>query len=134
VPPQQHWIIGVPPLSAPIKTYGAHAIIATSGMSRAESAGTPGPVCHVGFAKIVLAPPPLASHALSIPPGSTPTTLVSLPDILNCGAKVVPPTAVTCGLLAISLAFLTVPVTQLPFEYCKPAAPQSPVAIKTDWP
>jgi len=78
-----------------MNTYGAHAIIATSGMSRALSAGTPNPVCHPGFAKIALLPPPLASHPLSIPPGATPTTLMSLPDKLNCGLKVVPPTAVT---------------------------------------
>jgi len=123
---------GVPSLSAPMKTYGAHAIIATSGISRAESAGTPGPVCHVGFPNTPLIPPPLASHALSIPFDPTPTTLMSLPDPLNCGAKVVPPTAVTCGLAAISLGFFTVPVTQLPDEYCRPAAPQSPVAMKTD--
>jgi hypothetical protein len=123
-------------LSAPIKTYGAHAIIATSGMSRALSAGTPGPVCQVGFVrKISLTPPPLASHPLSIPPGAMPTMLMSLPR-LYCGENVVPPTAVTCGLAAISLGFLMVPVTHVPFDesYCRPAAPQSPEAIKTDCP
>jgi uncharacterized protein (DUF111 family) len=48
----------------------------------------------------------------------------------------VPPTAVTCGLVAISLGFLTVPVTQLRVaaEYWRPAAPQSPEATKTDCP
>jgi hypothetical protein len=117
-----------------MNTYGAHAIIATSGMSRAPSAGTPSPVCQVGFGKIALAPPPLAFHALSTPPEPTSTSLMSLPDELNCGLKVVPPTAVTCGLAAISLAFLTVPVTQAPPEYCRPAAPQSPEAMKTDCP
>src|SRR5277367_5234883 len=103
-------------------------------MSRTLSAGTPGPFCHAGFEKTPLAPPPLAFHPLSIPPGETPTTLVSLPDESNCGVNCVPPTAVTCGLPAISLGFFTVPVTQLLLdeEYCKPAAPQSPDATNTD--
>jgi hypothetical protein len=60
VPPQQHWIIAVPLESAPMKTPGVQAIIATSGMSRLESFGTPGPDCHPGLEKILLAPPPLA--------------------------------------------------------------------------
>jgi hypothetical protein len=43
---------------------------------------------------------------------------------------------VTCGLPAISLGFLTVPVTQLLLaeSYCSPAAPQSPELTNTDWP
>lgn len=95
MPPQQHWICAAPLTSAPMNTYGAHAIIATSGMSRALSTGTPGPVCHSGFAKIALWPPPLASHPFSIPSAATPTTLMSLPEESNSGLKVVPPTAVT---------------------------------------
>src|SRR5271156_4065238 len=100
------------------------------------SPGPPGPVCRRVFVrKIWLTPPPLASHPLSIPPGATPTTLMSLPR-LYCGEKVVPPTAVKCGLAAISLGFLIVPVSHVPFAdaYCRPAAPQSPEAIKTDCP
>ena len=69
--------------------------------------------CQAGFGKIRLAPPPLEFQALSIPPGATPTTLVSLPEASNCGLKVVPPTPVTWGLAAISLALRVVPVTQV---------------------
>src|ERR1700688_1674482 len=136
VPPQQHWITAVPLESAPMNTPGDHAIIPTSGTSRAESLGTPGPDCQAGFGKIRLAPPPLEFQALSIPPGATPTTLMSLPEASNCGLKVVPPTPVTWGLAAISLALRVVPVTQvlLVESYARPAAPQSPELMNTDWP
>src|SRR5258708_6246926 len=97
-------MIALPPESCPINTHGAAEMIATSGRWRAASLGTPGPDCPAGLAKTLLAPPPLAAHALSIPPGPTPTTLESLPDESYCGAKLVPPTAVTWGLAAISLA------------------------------
>src|SRR5208282_4016010 len=42
-------------------TAGPSAPIATSGISRAASLGTPTPVCHAGLPKITLGPPPLAS-------------------------------------------------------------------------
>src|SRR6202035_2065903 len=112
VPPQQHCSCVTPLTSAPIKTPGDHAIIDTSGMSRAASFGTPGPACHAGLAKIWLAPPPLDPQPLSIPPGATPTTLMSLPEASHCGVNVVPPTAVTCGLAAISLGVRVVPAAQ----------------------
>src|ERR1700691_3779778 len=117
-------------------TPGVHAIIATSGTSRAESLGTPWPVCHAGLEKLSLAPPPLDPQALSIPPGAVPTTLVSSPKASNCGLKVVPPTPGTWGLAASSLTFCVVPVTQelLVASYCRPAAPQSPEPVNTDWP
>jgi hypothetical protein len=131
VPPQQHWIIGVPDESAPIKTPGVDAIIEISGMSRLLSFKVP--VCHDGFENMLLTPPPLEPHAVSIPPGATPITLMSLPE-LYCGENCVPPTAVTCGLAAISLGFKVVPVMQplLTGLYCSPAAPQSPELINTD--
>src|ERR1700677_5349813 len=75
VPPQQHWICATLLTSAPMKTPGYDAIIATSGTSRAESLGTPRAVCQAGVGKILLAPPPLDPHAVSIPPGAAPTTL-----------------------------------------------------------
>src|ERR1700735_4761198 len=95
-----------------------------------------GPVCHDGFEKILLTPPPLQPHAASIPPGATPITLVSLPEPSYEGENCVPPTAVTCGLPANSLGFRPVPVTQLLLVelYCSPAAPQSPELTNTDWP
>src|SRR5579885_3050510 len=128
VPPQQHWMIGEPAESCPMKTHGAAEMIAMSGVSRLPSFGTPGPDCQAGLLKIWLAPPPLSAHPLSIPPGATPTTLVSFPEPSYCGLNWVPPTPVTCGLAAISLAFCVVPITQLfdPALYCRPAAPQSP--------
>lgn len=96
-----------------MKTPGDQAIIETSGMSRAASFGTPVPACHAGLAKIWLAPPPREPQPLSIPPGATPTTLMSLPEPPHCGVNVVPPTAVTCGLAAISLGLSVVPAPQL---------------------
>ena len=81
MPPQQHWITALPDESAPMKTPGddGDAIIETSGMSRLPSLKVP--VCHHGFEKMLLTPPPLELHALSIPPGATPITLVSLPEL-----------------------------------------------------
>jgi hypothetical protein len=81
VPPQQHWIIAVPEESAPMKTPGDDAIIEISGMSRWLSLKVP--ICHDGFENMLLTPPPLEPHAVSIPPGATPITLVSLPEPLN---------------------------------------------------
>ena len=56
----------VPPVGTmiPVSTirYGSwtpDAVKATSGMWRALSFGTPGPVCHAGRAKTLLIPPPL---------------------------------------------------------------------------
>src|ERR1700723_359582 len=94
------------------------------------------PVCHDGFEKMLLTPPPLEPHAASTPPGATPIRLVSLPEPSYEGENCVPPTAVTCGLVAISLGFRAVPVTQLLLValYCSPAAPQSPELTNTDWP
>src|SRR5579885_527165 len=136
VPPPQHSICCAPPVSPPINTHGVPEISATSGISRLESLGTPGPVCQAGLGKMLLAPPPLDPHALSMPPGATPTTLRSLPEASNCGLNWVPPTPVTCGLAASSLGLRAVPSTQLLVveSYCIPAAPQSPVLTKTDWP
>jgi hypothetical protein len=81
VPPQQHWIIAVPEESAPMKTPGDDAIIEISGMSRWLSLKVP--VCHDGFENMLLTPPPLEPHAVSVPLVPTPITLVSLPELLN---------------------------------------------------
>src|ERR1039458_8561875 len=117
-----------------MKTPGDHAIIETSGMSRLPSLKVP--VCHDGLENIWLTPPPLESHAASIPPGATPITLVSLPEPSYWCENSVPPTPVTCGLPAISLGFKEVPGAQLLLleSYCSPAAPQSPELTNTDWP
>src|SRR5215831_3724850 len=109
----------VPPVGTivPVWTirYGSwtpDAVNAMSGVWRALSFGTPGPVCHVGRAKTALIPPPPEFRnvpgAVSFQPTSgmydkaevSPAWLLGDQYLPLPSANVVPPTAVTSGTLA----------------------------------
>src|SRR5271155_2793442 len=87
------------------------ATIATSGMSRTPSLGTPSPVCHVGLVvKTWLAPPPVAllvpAFAASVSfHAYSETKPTSLPFVSQLGTNSVPPTEVTFGSVESSLGF-----------------------------
>src|SRR5205823_2977314 len=86
------------------------AVNDTSGTSRLPSAGTPGPVCQIGFAYSLLAPPPLAPMGNPPPGGSfhdvsgmydsaeaCVAVFVALQKVPAPSASSVPPIAVTPG-------------------------------------
>src|ERR1700690_3287331 len=59
-------LVQLPPLQVRYGSWALEALRAMSGTSRWPSLGTPGPVCQMGLAKMVLAPPPLASRVPAI--------------------------------------------------------------------
>src|SRR5580704_1627730 len=108
------------------------AIIATSGMSRTPSFGTPSPVWNAGLVvKTWLRPPPVALFCpafdvlLSFHANSE-TDPTSFPFPSNSGVNPVPPTEVVRGLAESSLTFGT-PSLHI-------STPSSPDATKTDCP
>src|SRR6516165_6786596 len=78
------------PLRKTTPPVSGSAASATSGTSRFDPAGTPGPVCQSGREKNWLTPPPPLNQALSLL-----TTPVGISRF-----RVVPPTAVTFGSFA----------------------------------
>src|SRR3954467_11642533 len=62
VPPQEN---GVPSITMRYGSWRHEAANEMSGTMRAFTLGTPAPVCHEGFGKILLAPPPDAARPFS---------------------------------------------------------------------